>query len=324
MRKDLLERLPLVCPGCRRPGKVARPNIRLASITKSSGKFIIKGKLKCTDCGRKYEINGGVVCIIDRKRASRFVSKETVSSYLHASYGFYPRRGKIAAFGGNEELWGKLRKEFGAESENLPSIDLGCGMGRSTFELAKKSSVAVGLDADFQALLLAAKFSRTGKIEYDLKIRGLAKIPVKSGFLPSNDAAFVLADARAPPFPKESFRIVCACNLIDSIGSPSELLRKMDSLLIPGGTLVVASPFSWREEVTARKQWLETKELEGIDYLSKVLRGRLLPGLGLRYSITGKERGIEWSFWTGRMHVNTFFTDILSARKSMRRFSSPP
>jgi SAM-dependent methyltransferase len=309
MNRSFLAKLPLICVSCRKIRK-GKGYLKLHSVQKEENGFIVKGKMKCRSCGKTYHISEGVLCILDRKKGARFVQKSVVSSYIHASYGG-------GGFGGNEKFWNALGK-CARKGRGL-ALDLGCGMGRSTFDLAKRNETAVGLDADFQALSKAASFQREGKIEYELKIRSLLSVPAVSAFKPADNAIFVLADALDPPFPRESFETVCACNFIDSVGSPKKLLKEMDFLLRSGGKMVLASPFSWRAEVTPARNWLETEGRDAPDYLCETLRGKLLPALKLRYEITGKRTGIEWAFWSGKRHENVFFCEIISARKLRRR-----
>ena len=52
------------------------------------------------------------------------------------------------------------------------------------------------------------------------------------------------------------FDLIIASNLLCRLPSPSEALQGISSLLKPGGTLILVSPYSWLEEYTKKEEWI--------------------------------------------------------------------
>lgn len=324
-RGTLLGELPLVCPSCRRQAGggrlVTQHKLSLSSARRVSGGHILEGALSCEEgCGRRYPIRKGVPCITKKPfsppRGS--VASGALPAYLHAHYGEFEgglRGAGPGWLGDNSGFWSALRGALPKNGAHAAAIDLGCGVGRLTFELAKRSRVAVGIDLDFEALALAASFAREGRVEYRVWERELSSRPARNSYRPPGNAVFIMADALDPPFPAGYFGVAAAANLLDSIARPARLLRRMDSLLAPSGSMVLTSPFSWKEHVTQRSEWLESRTLDGPSTLKGIFCGRLRPGLGLRYRVEREIPAVRWSLRDHARHENAFLAQILRARK---------
>jgi hypothetical protein len=46
-----------------------------------------------------------------------------------------------------------------------------------------------------------------------------------------------------------------AVNLIDRLPKPVRFLAHLPELVVPGGQLVLASPYTWMEDYTPRRHW---------------------------------------------------------------------
>ncbi len=68
---------------------------------------------------------------------------------------------------------------------------------------------------------------------------------------------WVAADARQPPFASETFALVVAVNLLDSISHPAQMLRAAAAMLQPGGVLLLSTPYNWDDDVTHPSQRLD-------------------------------------------------------------------
>ena len=58
------------------------------------------------------------------------------------------------------------------------------------------------------------------------------------------------------------YEIVAGINLLCRLPSPRNFLRQLPGLVRAGGQLILASPFSWLEEYTPRKNWLSSEALQ--------------------------------------------------------------
>jgi 5-histidylcysteine sulfoxide synthase/putative 4-mercaptohistidine N1-methyltranferase len=142
------------------------------------------------------------------------------------------------------------------------ALDLGCAVGRASFELARGFERVTGLDFSSRFFRLAARMQEEGFLRYalpeegevvsyhelELSALGLAEV--------RDRVSFFQADACNLPEKFTGYDLVLAANLIDRLYSPRRFLAGIRERLNPGGLLVLASPYSWDEGYTEKDQWL--------------------------------------------------------------------
>ena len=142
------------------------------------------------------------------------------------------------------------------------ALDLGCAVGRASFELARGFDKVTGLDFSSRFFRLAARMQDEGYLRYalpeegevvsyhelDLAELGLAGVRDK--------VQFFQADACNLPDKFTGYDLVLAANLIDRVYSPRRFLAGIRDRLNPGGLLVISSPYTWLEEYTRKEEWL--------------------------------------------------------------------
>jgi len=143
------------------------------------------------------------------------------------------------------------------------ALDIGCSVGRASFELARGGFEHVtGLDFSTRFFRLAARMQQDGYLRYafpeegdivsyheiDLKQCGLAGVREK--------VQFYQADACNLPDKFSGYDLVLAANLIDRLYAPARFLCSIHERMNPGGILVIASPYSWSEAFTKKEEWL--------------------------------------------------------------------
>ena len=142
------------------------------------------------------------------------------------------------------------------------ALDLGCAVGRSTFELAKHFNQVDGIDFSARFIKTAFTMQERGEIRYNLidegeltsfKVRKLSALGLSES---ANKVHFAQGDAcnLKPQF--SGYDLVFMGNLIDRVYSPRKLLEEISARINSGGLLIIASPFTWLEEYTERKEWL--------------------------------------------------------------------
>ncbi|MDD2851819.1 MAG: 5-histidylcysteine sulfoxide synthase [Desulfuromonadaceae bacterium] len=143
------------------------------------------------------------------------------------------------------------------------ALDLGCAVGRSSFELARGGfSRVTGLDYSTRFFRLAARMQEEGYLRYALPEEGeivsyheteLAAL----GLAGSRERVdFYQADACNLPEKFTGYDLVLAANLIDRVYSPRSFLCTIHERLNPGGVLVITSPYTWLKEYTKKEEWL--------------------------------------------------------------------
>lgn len=142
------------------------------------------------------------------------------------------------------------------------ALDLGCAVGRASFELAKHFTHVDGVDFSARFISTATQMQEAGEIRYHLieegeltsfKSRKLAALNLQDTL---EKVHFSQGDAcnLKPQF--SGYDLIFMGNLIDRVYSPRKVLADMAERLNTGGILIVASPFTWLEEYTEKSEWL--------------------------------------------------------------------
>lgn len=152
------------------------------------------------------------------------------------------------------------------------TLDLGCAVGRSTYELSRDSRETLGIDFSSSFVRAAASIAHGPQSyqrldEAHRKTELLARLPdglqVNGVFFETGDAMDLRADLG-------DFDRVHAANLLCRLTEPQKLLERLPSLVRPGGELVIATPCTWLGEFTPPENWPEGSTLE---WLTEALGG---------------------------------------------------
>ena len=203
----------------------------------------------------------------------------------------------------------KTEKEYGI------TLELGCSVGRYTYEIARMSKLVVGLDLRFRWVLEAARIQRNGGVKYHRRLRGLKFEEVQTSFEPQDNALFLVGNALDPPFLKESFDLVAGLNLLDNIKLPRILLGQMNALLRSGGILLLGSPYEWRLDICEPTEWLETETMDASEIVRSTLEGKVLPEYGFNY-VVESEKDIIWPLRNHDRYWSIFRTNLIKAKKA--------
>lgn len=144
-------------------------------------------------------------------------------------------------------------------------LDLGCAVGRSTFEMARRCGEVVGIDFS-HAFIQAAETLRSGTSLGYGRCEEAAQITSLEACLPLNlrggNTRFLQGDAMNLPLDLGVFDRVHAANLLCRLPEPERLLERLASLVKAGGELVLATPCTWLAEFTPPQNWPEAGTLE--------------------------------------------------------------
>ncbi len=213
-------------------------------------------------------------------------------------------------YGGKKEIMAPTMVEAGAlhfpvrcvaeclETARLPAeargLDLGCAVGRSTFELARWCAEVVGVDYSQAFIDAARRLARNGWLDYQCVEEGELVRPCRAEVPAGIDrgrACFVQGDAMNLPKSLGTFDVVLMANLLDRLNDPRKCLKHLPELLRQGGQAIITSPYTWLREYTPRMNWLggfarRGKAVKSFDTLKqllepefKLLRRRDLPFL---------------------------------------------
>jgi putative 4-mercaptohistidine N1-methyltranferase len=142
---------------------------------------------------------------------------------------------------------------------NARALDLGCAVGRSTFELARYCSEVVGLDSSRRFIEVAQRILQLGSVQYDYlqegQLRTQATASVPAG-IDRHRVRFEQNDAQELRPGLGSFDVVLLANLVDRLPNPARCLEKLSDLVAVSGQLIITTPCTWMEEFTPQANWL--------------------------------------------------------------------
>ncbi|MDD2337392.1 MAG: putative 4-mercaptohistidine N1-methyltransferase [Geobacteraceae bacterium] len=152
------------------------------------------------------------------------------------------------------ELMGERRKGT--------ALDVGCAVGRTTFELAREFTAVTGIDFSRRFIDVAAGMRGDGRISYRLVEEGDLTTRVERSLVDfeldgvRDRVNFACADALSLPPECTGYDLIFAGNLIDRLKNPRIFLSSLHQRVVPGGLLVLSSPYTWLREFTPRPEWL--------------------------------------------------------------------
>ena len=239
---------------------------------------------------------------------SIYETSELVEQYLLFHYG-EPEEILPYSFGPRDALNFAQRcvtETFNLDTigSNLRALDLGCAVGRSSFELSRFCQEVVAIDSSKAFIEAAQLLQRNGSLNYrrsdegPLKTDLTAKLP--AGCVVER-VAFRCGDALEANPADGQFDLVLAANLIDRVSDPTRLLQTFAERIVSGGQLVITSPYTWLTEFTPRSAWLSGKGEHGresaLERMEAVLANnfRLAAVRDLPFLIREHARKFQWS-----------------------------
>ncbi|MBF0552197.1 MAG: methyltransferase domain-containing protein [Deltaproteobacteria bacterium] len=294
----------IICPSC-----LPAENGLSCHVENQTGQDIFKGTLHCDQCGADYQIQDGLAFLLPRSASSAQVGPSkyedpiSLSAYLWGHYAdLFHDPDASSAY----PTWSDL-----LDPAPGLALDLGCAVGRFTFEMSQKFDLAIGLDNSIQFVATARRLMTQGQIDFHLVEEGRLKSP-RTIARPSNwdpgRVEFIVADALALPFKSGLFSAASSLNLLDKVPRPLVHLQELNRISRNSGAqLLLSDPYSWSTQVAAEADWLGGVLAgpfsgKGRDNVKALLCGReaesLSPGWDVRH------QGEVW--WRLRNHANHF------------------
>ena len=185
------------------------------------------------------------------------------------------------------------------------ALDLGCAVGRSTFELARHCSEVIGIDYSHRFIEVARHLQQQGSISYAYVEEGVLTTPATAlapAGIERDRVKFEQGDAQALRPDLGMFDVVLMANLVDRLHDPRRCLNSLAALVRSGGQLILTTPCTWLEDYTARPQWLGGFEENGLPIRTlETLQAALEPqfalarSLDLPFLIREHARKFQWS-----------------------------
>jgi putative 4-mercaptohistidine N1-methyltranferase len=144
------------------------------------------------------------------------------------------------------------------EAAELPgpiarALDLGCAVGRSSFELSRLADEVIGIDFSASFIEVADQVRKGDAVIYSRYGEMHRPTPLtvrRPDGVASDRVSFEVGDAMDLRADLGSFDLVHAANLLCRLPEPQRLLDRLPDLVKPGGKLVMATPATWLSEYT--------------------------------------------------------------------------
>lgn len=200
----------------------------------------------------------------------------------------------------NPWIAAELERAFGRAPCRV--LDLGCGGGLLANYLAERGHLVTGIDTTPENLAIARAADR------------------------SRSAIYEVGDARALPYARHSFDVVCAMDLLEHVEDPARVIAEASRVLAPGG-LFIFHTFNrtWQAQLIVIKgvEWFvrnTPKDLHVHELFVTPDEVRAMcaaHGLELR-DVRGSRPRFRWPLWrmlfTGRVGDDFAFTTTASTK----------
>lgn len=169
-----------------------------------------------------------------------------------------------------------IANKFAINKKNV--LDIGCSVGRVSFELTKTFDKIVGIDYSSMFINAANQLKENKSISYEKRIEG--NIKEKKTFelqnIDTSKVEFYEGDACNLDKQHSGYDMIIAINLLDRLHTPIAFLDDIADRLNKDGIFIVASPFTWMQEYVKEENWLGGKivnnePLYSIDNLKNIL-----------------------------------------------------
>ena len=146
------------------------------------------------------------------------------------------------------------------------ALDIGCAVGRASFELSRTMDEVVGVDFSETFIHACNILKQTGSMDYNILREGDLVTKTKAvvaSDIDRNKCHFEQGDACSLRETLGTFGCVLAANLICRLHTPKKFLRDLAKFVAPGGILVITSPYTFMREYTPRERWIGSFTVHG-------------------------------------------------------------
>jgi SAM-dependent methyltransferase len=265
----------LICPQC------LDAEVPLAlTIREAEADDIMDGEMICPQCGGNYPIQQGIAVLLPERTRDILTDNRgynapgMLSAYLWSHFGdLLQDPDATQAY----QVW-----SAGFKPTTGDALDVGCAVGRLSFELAETHDHVIGLDSSIAFVRKAREILMSKRLSFDLIVEGHVTEPRRFRFDESRDFSrvdFIVADALALPFQKRSFATTAAINLLEKVPDPLKHLTEINRVLRDRSAMFLFSdPFSWDESVSPPERWLSGNgnaqySARGIDTMRRMFAG---------------------------------------------------
>lgn len=265
----------LVCPDC-----LPRESLLELTVREAQDDDVMDGELSCVTCGRTYAIRRGIAVLLPTasmsmlEKETGYNSRQMLSAYLWSHFG------DLMGDADATDAYQKWTSLFDGESG--PALDIGCAVGRLSFELSQTHSHVIGIDTSISFIGKARELLKRQRLQFDLIIEGQLTEERNCVFDRQwrlDRVDFIVADAMALPFPAHLFSTTSSINILEKVADPLQHLTEVNrTLAAKNARFIFSDPFSWEESVSAPERWIGGKNDgrysgRGFDCMHRLVKG---------------------------------------------------
>lgn len=163
------------------------------------------------------------------------------------------------------------------------ALDIGCGTGRLSFELARQFQQVDGLDFTARHIQHALQLKEQGQLRYAINVEGelqsFHEVTIDDlGFDGiASKVQFLQGDGHnlKPQF--TGYDVIVCHRVIDQVYNPKQFLNKIAERLNKDGLLVLSAAWHWREDKVEKENWLggfkrDGENLTSVEGVSELLQ----------------------------------------------------
>jgi 5-histidylcysteine sulfoxide synthase/putative 4-mercaptohistidine N1-methyltranferase len=163
-------------------------------------------------------------------------------------------------------------------------LDVGCSVGRSALEFARHFAHVDGIDFSARFIQAGVRLQQGNEVLYEIPTEGelTASRAIALDRIGLADVGgrvlFMQGDACNLKAIFTDYDLVFAGNLIDRLYDPALFLAEIPRRIVPGGILVLTSPYTWLEEYTPKAKWIGGRREHGEPLATRAGLERALAG----------------------------------------------
>jgi len=163
----------------------------------------------------------------------------------------------------------KIALEYMKDKPKRKAFDIGCAIGRSTFELARGFDEVIGVDFSARFVQEAESLKQNAVLRYTMitegELESFHEVNLSNFDLEEerSKVSFWQADACNLKLLYKDFDLIFAGNLIDRLYDPKKFLDSLAERLNDKGMLILTSPYTWQEESTPKEKWIGGYKRDG-------------------------------------------------------------
>jgi putative 4-mercaptohistidine N1-methyltranferase len=145
---------------------------------------------------------------------------------------------------------------------NASALEIGCAVGRSSFELSKYCKHVLAIDQSRMFIEAAKEIQQTNILKYQIIEEGTRKVE-RTAYLPphTNPKRVDFRCENAMNLTQDrKFDVVLTANVLCRVYDPRAFLNLLSNLTASKGQLILISPYSWLEEFSPKSLWLGNKK----------------------------------------------------------------